>query len=171
MTRRRAGQATAADLDPEALGRQATDSLLGARARLLAVEAAGPWASRILLAGAVGDRRDVVGRAVAFLVAHFFDGKNLEAQHQQVRRLLNDAPGARELVERYCAAALAASGDGAFCLGIALGLRLRVNAEDVKNVRVEGMIDAGNVKRAANEKALALGPEEHHWTCDDKRGA
>jgi hypothetical protein len=78
--RARKPRAATADNGLEDLGRDTTDALGHSRDQLIAIEAARPWAVRILLAAAIGDRGDALQRGLAFLIAHFYNGKVLEAQ-------------------------------------------------------------------------------------------
>jgi hypothetical protein len=165
--RARKARAVPIDVGPEAMGREATDALCHARDQLVAIEAARPWAVRALLAAAIGDRADVRRRGLAFLVGHFYNGPALDAQQTQLRQVLDrQAPGLTAFVEKVHRDTLAAVEDAALALGVAIGMQMRVTAEDVKAARVSMICDATGVKAAVSEAIRVRGPEGYRWQAD-----
>jgi hypothetical protein len=151
----------------ERKAQETIDTMLEARQRFVALEAARGWAGRIVLAAVVGDREDVVRDALNFLIARFFEGKRLDDQRDKLRKAIEkQAPDFAPFIDRLLNDRMAAVSEAALMLGVAVGQQTRLTVDEIKAARVQLMLDSGDVRAEVEEHQRALGPAPYDWQCD-----
>jgi hypothetical protein len=155
----------------ERKAREIVDTMLEARQRLLALEAARGWSGRIVLAGVTGDREDIVHDAMNFLLVRFFEGKRLDDQRDKLRKAIEkQAPDFAPFVDRLLNDRIAAVQEASFLLGVAVGQQTRLTVDELKTIRAQLMLDSGDVRAEIEEQRRAIGPTPFEWQCDTPEG-